>query len=349
MTRPRPQVGIRTDATEAIGGGHVMRCLALAGELDRAGADVVFFVIRGSADVAPALGRSTFPVIELSHAEQGPGEGRMDAMVVDHYGLCARHEALLRKHCDCIAVIDDLADRPHDCDLLIDTAHGRTAQAYAELAPKARFLLGPAYALLRPAFARLRPRSLLKHARPGALRRVLVSFGLSDPGGRTEPAARTLLAMPEALEIDVALRRGSAAWAALERLAAESGGRLALHDDPPELADLMSHADIMIGAGGITSWERCCLGLPSVVARLADNQADNVAALGEAGAAVILEDPGDMAHGLEQAVRRLAPAETRRIMSTAAAKLCDGQGAARVAQTILAAVPSEHRLWSPAS
>lgn len=348
MTDIRPRIGFRTDATTAIGGGHVMRCLALAAELDRCGAEVMFYAVEGSAVVAPALGRSGFSVTTLSGAEADLPGVALDALVVDHYGLDFQHEERLRRSCGYLAVIDDLADRHHDCDLLIDTAFGRSPDAYRALAPKAHFLLGTGFALLRPAFAALRPSSLARQAAPGALRSILVSFGLSDPPSITVPATHTLMSMTEGFEVDVVLRKDSPGWAALWPLAAASGGRLTLVDDPGELAELMARADLMLGAGGVTSWERCCLGVPSVVVQTADNQADNVEALARAGAALVLAKPADITDDLEHAVRRLGAPGDRRVMSAAAAVLCDGAGARRVADAILTAINAEHRSRRPA-
>jgi UDP-2,4-diacetamido-2,4,6-trideoxy-beta-L-altropyranose hydrolase len=324
-----------------------MRCLALAAELQRQGAEVLFFSVKGAAEVVPALARSGFAVQTLDDA-RSPLEGvSLDALVVDHYGLSAEHEARFREHASVIAVIDDLADRMHDCDILLDTTAGREALAYGTLAPGAECLMGSGYALLRPAFASLRPASLARHASAGALDRILVSFGLTDPGGVTAAAAEALLASGTDASIDVVVRRDTAAWSQL-RLNAAHSQRLRLHDDPLELAELMATADLAIGGGGVTSWERCCLGLPTIVAELADNQRDNIAALTTFGAAVPLRDPQNLAHELTGLVSRLSNPETRRTMSQAASRLCDGEGARRVAAVILKTIAVKTDSWRSA-
>ncbi len=316
-----------------------MRCLALATELQRRGAEVSFYSVEGSTSVAPALQRSGFPVYPLAAADSPIDGAVLSALVVDHYGLSAPHEATFRGKASVIAVIDDLADRPHDCDLLVDMTAGRESQAYATLAPGARCLTGAEYALLRPAFSELRSGSLRRHAEAGSLRRILVSFGLTDPGGITASTAELLLkAAPEA-SLDVVVRRASPAWRRLEQShEMTAGDRLRLHDDPAELADLMAEADLAIGAGGVTSWERCCLGLPTIVVRLAENQTENIRALVSAGAAVELTSPAAIGEELVPAVVRLTTPARRQGMSVAAGQLCDGAGARRVADAILQAV-----------
>lgn len=344
MTAGEPRIGFRTDATPGLGGGHVMRCLALAAELQQRGAEVLFFCVEGSAAVAPALARSGFAVHALAEAQSPIGNVGLDALVVDHYGLSADHESRFRNNAPVIAVIDDLADRMHDCDILLDTTAGRQADAYEALAPGAEYLMGAGYALLRPAFVSLRAASLARHATGGALNRILVSFGLTDPSRVTAVAAEALLATSTGACIDVVVRRDTAAWATLEPLAAHSQ-RLRLHDDPPELAELMATADLAVGGGGVTSWERCCLGLPAIVAELADNQRDNIAALTAFGAAAPLQDTRNMAHELDAVVSRLSDAEARRTMSRAASRLCDGEGAHRVAAVILKTIAAKTDSW----
>ncbi len=317
-----------------------MRCLALAAELTRQGAQVTFFSQAGSAGTAPALARSGLPVRILPDLLSPILGEVLDALVVDHYGLSAPQETGFRDVARLIVVIDDLADRLHDCDILLDTTAGRCAEAYAALAPGALCLMGAQHALLRPAFASLRPRSMERHAEGAPLRRILVSFGLTDAGGVTAPAAETLLASVPGARIDVVVRKGTGAWSRLEGLATRSE-KLFLHDDPSELAELMADADLAVGAGGVTSWERCCLGLPAIVAQLADNQHDNIAALTVAGAALALVDPRDMDQGLTAAVGRMADPAARRSMSEKAGGLCDGEGARRVADTILRTIDAK--------
>ena len=317
-----------------------MRCLALASELSARGCEVVFLTLGESTTIAPALARSPYARVELSHADaalDGLCGERFDALVVDSYALGAQQERGYRDHANVILVIDDLADRRHDADLLLDTTFGREPAAYEGLAPGAELLLGADYALQRPAFAALRAQTLARRERQSDIHRVLVSFGLSDPAGVTAPAVRTLAATHPSIHIDVVIRQGSAGWIALQAEAA-THARIALHDDPPELAELMSQADLAVGAGGVTSWERCCLGLPTIVARLAENQRDNITALTYVGAAIELPNPLDMGTPLAEAFDRVSDPVVRLEMSRRASALSDGLGAGRVADALIAMI-----------
>ena len=194
----------RADASLAIGTGHVMRCLTLAGALREQGVDCAFVCREHPGHLRDAVERLGFPVTMLSPAEGAAGPspyahwlgasqaqdardtlqamaGRQpDWVVVDHYALDAQWESQVRAGCGRLLAIDDLADRPHDCDLLLDQNLGRSAQAYAQLCPAdCRILAGPAYALLRPEFAAWRARSLERRRRP-AVRRILVTMGGVD-------------------------------------------------------------------------------------------------------------------------------------------------------------------------
>ncbi len=204
---------------------------------------------------------------------------------------------------------------------------------YDPLVPgDATLLLGPRYAILRPEFrslrAALRPRS-------GALDRVLISFGAIDVGNHSEIAWRAVPAIAREAEIDIVLG-GNAPHLKRITEAIHSDTRNSLHIDTPAMAKLMAVADLAVGAGGTTTWERACLGLPTIVAALADNQHDNVRALAETGAALSISIGDGYAERLMDAVSSLK-ADPRRLasMSRAAGELVDGKGAERLATILL--------------
>jgi UDP-2,4-diacetamido-2,4,6-trideoxy-beta-L-altropyranose hydrolase len=205
-----------------------------------------------------------------------------DWLIVDHYGLDAAWERRLRGHTGKLMTIDDLANRQHDCDLLLDPNYstGRSAR-YRELVPEAAALaLGPRYALLRPEY--LQHRAILR-ARDGTVRRVLIFFGGSDSHNLTGMALDALSGAEfDGLEVDVVIGPNNAHRARLERaIAARPCTRS--YGQRPHLADLMAEADVAIGAGGTTTWERLCLGLPSLAVSIAENQEPTCEALSSAG------------------------------------------------------------------
>lgn len=327
---------VRCDASPALGGGHVMRCLTLARALLAAGRELRFACAEDSMMSVPALARSGFDVIELSnpldpHELLTRIEWPIGTMVIDHYGIDAGFERALRPHTGKIVVIDDLADRPHDCDLLIDQNFGRHAADYAGLVPtEAIVLAGAQYALLRPEFPAVRERTLARRAATEVVGRILISMGLTDTSGITLDVLRSVLTANTGAVVDVILGTNAPSLPALRALAA-SRDDVILHVDVADMAPLMAEADLAIGAGGSTNWERCCLGLPTVVMVLAENQRNIVRALGEAGAVLPAATLDEVAAG----VSRLAGSvEERRSISAAAACVTDGDGAAWVASLV---------------
>ena len=289
-------MAIRVDASTVIGTGHFMRCLTLADAWRRRGGRTRFVCrhlpvhfqrdllaagheLRTIEYVAVAL-----PADGLAHTHWLGGSQAQDAaecqalladqswdwIVVDHYALDWRWQGALRGLGRRILVIDDIADRRHDCDMLLDQnlvadAHLR----YRDLAPeRCHMLLGPGYALLRDAFARLH---VATRVRSGAVRRLLVFLGGVDADNFTR---RVILALqqlpPPGLQVDVVIGQQHRCRAQIEADCSRLG--FVCHVQTTRMAELMAQADLAIGAGGSASWERCCLALPTLLVALADNQ-----------------------------------------------------------------------------
>lgn len=366
------RVLFRTDASLRIGTGHVMRCLTLAGSLRERGAEVTFACRDLEGNLIGALraglgGQPGYPVHALPRAGGGveadpsgpphagwletgwrddaeatvgalralPG-GCADWVVVDHYGLDARWERALRPAASRILAIDDLADRQHACDLLLDQNlyDGASARYAGRLPERAGLRLGPAYAQLRPEFARARATAL---PRSGSVGRVLVFFGGADALNATS-LALSALSRPEfsGIRADVVIGATNPHRAEVEQACAARPGSV-LHVQTGDMAGLMSRADLALGAGGTTTWERCCLGLPALVASVADNQRELTAAGHRHG---ILRDLGWGADLTADAIAeslRWAAAHPDRLaaQSRLGMSLVDGSGAERMADLLL--------------
>lgn len=314
-------------AGPSVGGGHVMRSLTLARALEQAGATCAFLA---SAEVGAVL--DAFAP-DMARAEDDAG---FDAIVFDHYGLGADEHRAGAKGRPAL-VIDDLADRPLAADLVLDSGPARTARDYDGLIPVgARLLLGPAYAPVRPAFAALRDQALARRAQRPPVRRVLVSLGLTDVGGITERVVGLLRPLVGEAVLDIVVGGAAPSLPAL-RVLAEEDQRLALHVDAQDMPRLTLEADLAVGAGGSTTWERCVLALPTLALILADNQAPAARALEAAGVAPCLDIAGP---DFEAAFARevsdlLANTDRRAALSAASAKVCDGLGAQRAAAAFL--------------
>ena len=199
------------------------------------------------------------------------GETQPAWLIVDHYALDSRWEQTLRPSVGKIMVIDDLADRPHDCDLLLDqNLYQDMAVRYDSLVPATcAKLLGPKYALLRPEFAQARK---TLRQRDGQVRRILVFFGGVDPTNETEKAIHALASIADRqFTVDVVVGGGNPHQQQIEKLCAMHEG-FHYHCQVDNMAELMAAADLAIGAGGTATWERCAVGLNAVVTVLAANQ-----------------------------------------------------------------------------
>jgi UDP-2,4-diacetamido-2,4,6-trideoxy-beta-L-altropyranose hydrolase len=357
------KVAIRTDASLSIGSGHVMRCLALAEALREAGAQVRFVCRAHPGHMGEQIAARGFALQLLAPGPDGApdpqapvhahllGAGwehdadatvaalRDDApdwLVVDHYALDARWERRLRALGARMLAIDDLADRAHDCEVLLDQNYAGSGERYAALlGPGCRPLLGPAFALLRPEFAHARAAAA---PRAGAVRRLFIFFGGIDAPNLTAVAlqALQLLANPE-LQIDVVVGKDNPHQAEVEALCRALPG-CTLHRQVDRMAAMMAAADIALGAGGVTTWERCCVGLASVIVTIAANQEPSVRALARDGYAIAAGASGEVdPAGLGALLAPLlaAPAALR-AMAARAAALVDGAGCARVAQVLAA-------------
>lgn len=260
-----------------------------------------------------------------------------DWLVVDHYALDARWEQTLIGCYRKLMVIDDLADRPHHCDLLLDQNLGRDSEAYANLIPSGcTSLIGPQYALLRPSFAALRNYSIQRRKQP-QLGQLLVTLGgvdqLNATGAVIDALARYPL--PPDCRIIIVMGRYAPHLRQVQEQAANMPWPCEVKINVNNMAQLMADSDLAIGAAGSTSWERCCLGLPTVILALADNQRDIAVALDAAGAARLVAGDGlPVAQSIPAALLQLAQKGRLSKMAEEASKICDGRGVERVIQCL---------------
>lgn len=309
-------VGFRVDASPAIGNGHLVRCRALARALLRSGrVRRLLFLCATIPDAwKPVLSSDGIEVVTLDfeiesdpigslrdsasnarHCASKFGElaGLLDWLVVDHYGIAADWEAVLRSAARRILVIDDLADRLHDCDILVDhNFDDRPTDRYVPLVPRgAVALVGPRFAMLNEDFRR--ERALLRR-QPAPIRRVVVLLGPADLHNVTGMAVEALLGARVSFdEVDVVLGGKHPFAEEISRLAGMSG-RFRVHQTLPSMAPLFSTAQLAIGASGTTTLERACLKLPSLVTVIAENQRPVARAIALAAPALWLGDAAEL-------------------------------------------------------
>ncbi|MTI76232.1 MAG: UDP-2,4-diacetamido-2,4,6-trideoxy-beta-L-altropyranose hydrolase [Marinobacter sp.] len=359
-------VAFRVDASTLIGSGHVMRCLTLADALAESGARCFFVMRHKPGNLESAVCSRGHQVLMLSsggaeqsasYSEDEPphagwlGESweadasdtlkalkgiELDWLVVDHYALDHRWESQVFGSCRRLMAIDDLADRKHQCDLLLDQNLGREPHDYDGRVPiHAERLIGSDYALLRPEFSRARALSVeeRKAREPG---NILVSMGGVDAANVTGVVLRVLDGIEVVSSCRITVVLGAACPHINEVIEQAESMRLdsRVMVNANNMAELMSQADLAIGAAGGSAWERCCLGLPSLLVVMADNQRPGAEALKRAGTSLSLGWPDAIEETLPRAMREVFAPGRLLEMSQNAAAICDGLGVQRVADAL---------------
>lgn len=359
-------VAIRTDSSTHIGSGHVMRCLALAEELRSAGHRVVFLSRQAQGDLRDLVAREyEFEVRTLSVSstamELGVASAReqivdsectidlingelFDWLIVDHYSLDLQWERRVREHVAHTLVIDDLANRPHECDILVDHNH-LLATRYLGLVPSdCELLIGPRFALLRREFYG----TAAERKVPSAPKTILISFGGTDPSNYTEPTLHAVrnLDLP-GTAIEVVTGHDHPQIETLRHIEAKSPD-VTVHEHVTGIAPILARADLAIGAGGVAALERLSVGLPSIVLAVAQNQETVAEALARDGLIYYLGPASDITtHKLQIAISALCNQPLRQAMSNHGREFVDGDGTRRILRRMQSYAPVEIREAQP--
>lgn len=307
---------IRADASTSIGSGHVMRCLTLAHRLKKEKNAKVVFVMRVlPGNLIGVVEKQGFEVLKLppanqkyslngyglwltvpmevdaqqtievlQHYLQEHGCDVVDRLIVDSYALDEQWELMLRPYCREIMVIDDLANRRHDCDILLDQNFYLNKDVrYVGLVPEhCKMLLGPEHALLREEFYEAK-----KHfrKRDGTIKNILVFYGGSDLTNETEKAIEALVQLHDEgynFTADIIIGVSNSRREKIEKICSKYNF-LHYYCQVSNMAEFMNKADLMLGAGGSTTWERLYMELPALVTAVAENQIQGCRDCSQAG------------------------------------------------------------------
>jgi UDP-2,4-diacetamido-2,4,6-trideoxy-beta-L-altropyranose hydrolase len=364
LVNSKINIAFRTDASIQIGTGHVMRCLSLADALSERGARCTFIC-------RPHIGNLIDEVVKRGHytkilpklptrkrsanlsnsyhdwlgidwhvdAEQTSmiiGSESFDWLIVDHYGLDQKWEQKLKVHYRNLLVIDDLADRYHDCNILLDQNLGREQKDYIEfLGSNSIKYIGPKYALLRPEFAQLREESLARRVNP-QFKRLLISLGGVDKDNATGKVLQVLTKCKLPIDLKITIVMGSHA-PYIDEVKVQSKlikRNIEVLVDVKNMAQLMVESDVCIGAAGSTSWERCCLGLPSILLVLAPNQLFSATALSKVNAIRVI-DINDLANSLPIQIQELSETQNLKELVKSSKKITKGLGTNLIVDKLL--------------
>jgi len=294
------KVVFRVDASLQMGTGHVMRCLTLAQVLKENGADVKFICRKHKGNLIDKIHSSRFIVNELEVLEEIEVDNnlahshwlgatqqqdaddcinilkaeKLDWLIVDHYALDEQWQKRLKPYYEKLMVIDDLADRKHQCDLLLEQNFGRSSQEYEDLVPKvSKLLTGSEYSLLRSEFEKFRKFSLNRR-KDGRFKSLLINMGGTDLDNITGKVVDRLqtAGLPEDVIITIIMGKTAPHLQSVISSANNLPYKSEVKVDIDNMAEIMANADIAIGASGSTTWERCCLGVPTLQLITAYNQ-----------------------------------------------------------------------------
>ena len=352
------KVVFRTDASTQIGSGHVMRCLTLANSIRECGGNVSFICKEHESNLISKIVNAGYEVKRLSinhsdvddnslaHAKWLGGSQKDDAentidcvqaldvdwMIVDHYAIDEYWHKKIRPHVKHTLVIDDLGDRKHDCDVLLDQNLGSTREKYRGIAPNScELLLGPEYALLRPEFAEWREKSLKRRSNITNPKNIFISLGGVDPLNITSEVINIISDAPllKKAELNVVVGSQCVHLELIKDAARKSCHEVNVYVDTDQVAKLLSQADIAIGASGSSTWERCALGVPSIMFVVADNQKIIASELHEKHASIAIASHTE----LQSAIREIT--EALIFYSKNSANVLDGLGTPRVVNKLL--------------
>lgn len=355
----RVKLLVRVDSSTRIGAGHVMRCLTLARKLASKGARIGFCCRPFDGNLIDFIA-TEFPVHRLSSVEshgEDPDESRWlgvsqnrdasetisliqqhgyNAVLVDHYSIDSNWESEIKPLVGCLTVIDDLANRPHQADVLLDQTLMREPSHYSSLvSERTNLLCGVEYALLRDEFFQMRKKVQGRIPRK-VVERILITFGGADIDNLTERAIEVLIQSESFLtaEIEVIVGTSNPHIKSIKNVLSRLRQKSTFEIGVTDMARRMAMADLCIGAAGSTSWERCVLGLPTLMAVQADNQ-EFIAEQLKKKRAVIVLDRLQFSLSLSLALDKLEKhPDILTDLSINSSKVCDGFGSQRVAKAI---------------
>ena len=346
----------RVDSSFKIGTGHIRRCIALGQTLKKNGVEVSFICRKHEGNLIHEVKINGFNTYELElinnfeldsdlpHAHLLGSSQKKDAedcinilklnktdwLIVDHYALDEKWEKKLKNYYKKLIIIDDLADRKHLCNILIDQTLGRKKEDYTDLVPSdCQLLIGPNYALLRSEFAEMRNYSLKRRAIP-KFKNLLISMGGYDIDNMTLSVLRELInsKLPKDIIINIIMSKASMNYKKIKSISKELPYKVNILSDINNVSEILSNSDIAIGAAGASTWERCCVGLPTIQIAIAKNQEFLLKMLSIKNLVKTVEEMKDISYFLE------TRQEWMKRLSILSSKVCDGRGSINVYDVI---------------
>lgn len=342
------QAFFRVDASYKIGYGHIHRCITLADSFASAGINCTF-ICKDLEGFPKNLIRSQGYNLELISSSDLKKnwlddvlytkkivKKRVDFIIVDHYEINHLWEKELKKLSKQMIVIDDLSNKKHDCDILINQNLGTVKEDYINLVPKeTKLFIGPQYALLRPEFRQFRDFSI-KRRKNLTIKNLLISLGGVDENNFVYEVLAALKKIEhETLsQVDVIIGNGNTKKKSLNKIANEFSISLNFYENITNMAEIMSRSDLIIGGGGISSWERCSLGIPSIIFILADNQKKGAYALEKEKCSILIKNNEYFEEELKSALNYYSNESNLKNSINSCLSICKGDGVNKILKSI---------------
>ncbi len=336
----------RVDSGNGIGWGHMMRCFSLAEAFRPKNAKISFISRNLSGSLCKFIEKNGYNVHYLPNKDlEWTNDAEktikiidnldpVDWLIIDNYELNDKWETILKSHVKKIMVIDDMTKREHNCDLILDqNLYENMKKCYDGLIPRnCKKLIGPKFALLRKEFRQIRKNLRI---RDGEIKRILISFGSSDPSNETMKVLDAINQLDnKQIKMDFVLGISGNTSKSMKKLCSKTSN-ITCHYQSTNIAQLMKKADLSIGAGGSTTWERCCLGLPAIVSISSDNQKKLTEAVAKNGCSINLGLVNKLSSkDYQKAINNIDSLSLTR-MSQKCIQLVDGNGVYRVVDVLL--------------
>ena len=326
-------------ASQKNGGGHVYRCLPIYEELTKQNWNCVFLINESALDLIPELSKCEYIVYRkknvLNQLISSYFKGKVRYLFIDDYSFSKDSESPLRDSAKQLIIFDDTADIKHDGDYFICISPSLNQDAYKSKVPKnSKFLLGPSFASLRDLFFLNRFSAL--ESKQDIVENIFISAGASDPLGITELFVEAICLTNYRKRLSIVLGSNNKLSSKSKRLLKNNNIDFKAYSSVVDIANIMSSSDIALGASGNSSWERCCLGIPSVIFEIASNQNKNAKYLENVGAAINLGKPQDLSvSDVSIVIQKIIDDPIRRAeMSSSAFRVTDGFGTRRILANI---------------
>jgi UDP-2,4-diacetamido-2,4,6-trideoxy-beta-L-altropyranose hydrolase len=355
------RIVFRLDASVRIGNGHLARCLALADQFKELGCEILFICrpesnkdyesLFATAYEVRLLQKKTNTIInkksysswlsvdweqDVNEVIQIIDNIDADLLIVDHYGIDARWHNKVRDYCKKIFVIDDLADRHLDCDFLLNSSFTNEDKDYKKFISNKDCIsfLGPNYALIQPKFSNLRLKAKNKREHISSIQEILIFMGSMDPDNYSSLAINAInqIDWKQSIIVNCILDSHSPSLEKVSNDIESLDLRASIHSNTSDMEKLIYNADLAIGSGGNSAWERCVLGLPTLLTSIAPNQQRNITGITESGAAIYWDSTEDLLTVLESCNEDINYLIS---MQEKAFDLCDGLGTKRITESIM--------------